>query len=146
MSNQILVLDLACMHAQSLKWCPTFCDLMDGNPPGFSVHGILQARILRVGFHALLQGIFWTQGSSPGIVSCISCTTGRFFTEPLGSPVLELTWRQLHCCRTSSPLCYLPEYLLSQLISRILKHVSHSTGLQFSSVQLLSRVRLFETL
>ena len=22
MSNQILVLDFACMHAQSLKWCP----------------------------------------------------------------------------------------------------------------------------
>ena len=46
MSNQILVLDFACMHAQSLKWCPTFCDPMDGNTPGSSVHGILQARIL----------------------------------------------------------------------------------------------------
>ena len=26
--------------------CPTLCDPMDCNPPGFSVHGILQARIL----------------------------------------------------------------------------------------------------
>ena len=26
--------------------CPTLCDPMDYNPPGFSVHGILQARIL----------------------------------------------------------------------------------------------------
>ena len=25
---------------------PTLCDLMDHSPPGFSVHGILQARIL----------------------------------------------------------------------------------------------------
>ena len=46
MSNQILVLDFACMHAQSLKWCPTFCDPMDSNTPGSSVHGILQARVL----------------------------------------------------------------------------------------------------
>ena len=26
--------------------CPTLCDTMDCSPPGFSVHGILQARIL----------------------------------------------------------------------------------------------------
>ena len=26
--------------------CPTLCDPMDCSPPGFSVHGILQARIL----------------------------------------------------------------------------------------------------
>ena len=26
--------------------CPTLCDRMDYSPPGFSVHGILQARIL----------------------------------------------------------------------------------------------------
>ena len=46
MSNQILVLDFACMRAQSLKGCPTFCDPMDSNTPGSSVHGILQARVL----------------------------------------------------------------------------------------------------
>ena len=28
------------------KLCPTLCDPMDGSPPGSSVHGILQARIL----------------------------------------------------------------------------------------------------
>ena len=32
-----------CVRAQS---CLTLCDLMDHNPPGSSVHGILQARIL----------------------------------------------------------------------------------------------------
>ena len=26
--------------------CPTLCDLMDCSPPGFSIHVILQARIL----------------------------------------------------------------------------------------------------
>ena len=35
------------------------------SPPGSSVHGILQARILDWGFHFLLQGIFLIQGSNP---------------------------------------------------------------------------------
>ena len=31
---------------KSLQLCSTRCDPVDGNPPGSSVHGILQARIL----------------------------------------------------------------------------------------------------
>ena len=31
---------------KSLQSCPTLCDPIDGSPPGFSVHGILQARTL----------------------------------------------------------------------------------------------------
>ena len=38
----------ACMHAKSLQLCPTLCDPMDCSPPGSSVHGFLQARILMV--------------------------------------------------------------------------------------------------
>ena len=34
------------MRAKSLKLCPILCDPMDHSPPGSSVHGILQARIL----------------------------------------------------------------------------------------------------
>ena len=37
---------LKCKHVQSLQSCPTLCDAMDGSPPGSSIHGILQARIL----------------------------------------------------------------------------------------------------
>ena len=33
-------------HAKSLQSCPTLCDPMVCSPPGSSVHGILQARIL----------------------------------------------------------------------------------------------------
>ena len=36
---------LACMHAKSFQSCSTLCGPMDCSPPGFSVHGILQARI-----------------------------------------------------------------------------------------------------
>ena len=32
--------------AKSLQLCPTLCDPMDRSLPGFSVHGILQARAL----------------------------------------------------------------------------------------------------
>ena len=34
------------MYAKSLQLCPTLCDSMDCSLPGFSVHGILQARTL----------------------------------------------------------------------------------------------------
>ena len=33
------------MHAKSLQLCLTFCHTVDCSPPGFPVHGILQARI-----------------------------------------------------------------------------------------------------
>ena len=43
---------------------------MNCNLPGSSVHGISQARILGVGCHILLQGIFPTQGSNLGLLRC----------------------------------------------------------------------------
>ena len=65
----------------SLLWDPVDC-----SPPGSSVHGILQARILEwvgsvapwdspgkptgVGCYFLLQGIFPTQGLNPGLPHC----------------------------------------------------------------------------
>jgi len=36
----------AAAAAKSLQLCPTLCDPIDGNPPGFPVPGILQARTL----------------------------------------------------------------------------------------------------
>ena len=51
--------------------CPTFCNPIDCSPPGSSVHGILQARILEwVGCHSLLQGIFPAPGSNPSLLHC----------------------------------------------------------------------------
>ena len=38
-----LFMYLVCMHAQQ---CPTLCHSMDCSPPGSSLHGIFQARIL----------------------------------------------------------------------------------------------------
>ena len=42
----VKLLEGACVHAKSIQLCPTLCDSMDHSPPGSSVHGILQARIL----------------------------------------------------------------------------------------------------
>ena len=39
-------LPVAAAAAKSLQSCLTLCDAIDSSPPGSSVHGILQARIL----------------------------------------------------------------------------------------------------
>ena len=55
---------VVCLVAQL---CPTLCDRMDCTPPGSSVYGDSPRKNTRVGCHALLQGIFPTQGSNPGL-------------------------------------------------------------------------------
>ena len=39
----------AAAAAKPLQSCPTLCDPRDGSPPGSSVHGIFQARVLEWG-------------------------------------------------------------------------------------------------
>ena len=51
-------------------WCPILCDPMDCSPPGFSIHEILQARILEWVAIPFPQGIFPTQGLNPGLPYC----------------------------------------------------------------------------
>ena len=46
------------------------CDPVDCSPPGSSVRGILQARILECVAHFLLYGIFPTQGLNPRLLHC----------------------------------------------------------------------------
>ena len=43
---------------------------MDCRPPSSSVHGDSPGKNTRVGCHALLQGIFQTQASNPGLPHC----------------------------------------------------------------------------
>ena len=69
-----------CMRAKSLQLCSTLWDPLDCSPPGFSVHGIIQARILECVLPCLPP---W--GSSPPRdqihISYISCVASRFFTH-----------------------------------------------------------------
>ena len=48
----------------------TFCHPKDGSPPGSSVHGDSPGKNTGVGCHALLQGIFSTQGLNPDFLHC----------------------------------------------------------------------------
>ena len=65
-----------------VKWsevtqsCPTLCDPMDCSPPGSSIRGILQARILE------WAAISFSRGSSqPRDRTWVSCIAGRCFNH-----------------------------------------------------------------
>ena len=57
-------------YAQSLQLCLTLCNHMECSPSGSSVHGDSPDKNTGVGCHALLQGIFPTQGSNPCLLHC----------------------------------------------------------------------------
>ena len=63
------------------QWCPTFCDPMDYSPPGSSVCGILQARMLE------WVAIFYSRGSPNPESEPTSLTSlalaDRFFLPPV---------------------------------------------------------------
>ena len=65
------------IHAQLLQLCLTFCDPIDCSLPGFSVHGILQIRLLE------WVAIPSSRGSSlpkdRTQASCVSCIDRRIF-------------------------------------------------------------------
>ena len=53
------------MHAKLLQSCLTLCNPMDYSPPGSSVHWDSPGKNTGMGSHALLQGIFLTEGLNP---------------------------------------------------------------------------------
>ena len=55
--------------------CLTLCNPNDCSPPGSSVHGILQARILEWVAILVFRGSFWPEDRT-----WVSCIAGRFFT------------------------------------------------------------------
>ena len=57
------------------RLCLTLCDPMDCSPPGSSVHGILQARILAWVAIPFSRGSYQTRDWI-----CVSCIAGRFST------------------------------------------------------------------
>ena len=56
-----------CLFAQLYL---TLCDPMDSSPPGSSAHAGSPGKNTGVGCYVLLQGIFLTQGSNPGLPHC----------------------------------------------------------------------------
>ena len=58
--------------------CPTLCGPMGCNLPGFSAHGIFQARILEWGAISCFRGSSWPRDQN--YVPCSPAVSGGFFT------------------------------------------------------------------
>ena len=93
-----------CMLVAQL--CPTLCDPTDHSPPGSSVHGTFQARILE-----WVAIPFSRESSQPRDQTQVSHTAGRFFNvwatreahmmHQLGSKVFtQMSWK---CLSTQNP-------------------------------------------
>ena len=90
----LFLLDRLC--AQS---CPGLCNPMDCSPPGSSVHGIFQARILAWIAIFFSRGSSWPRDWTESLVS--PALAGGFFTTgPLGMPPVGLS-----CSRKISASC-----------------------------------------
>ena len=124
-----------CCVCLVIRSCLTLFDPMDCSPPGSSVHGDSPGKNTEVGCHALLQGIFPTQGSTQ-----VSRIIGRFFTVwatrevPSNSNCLNLTKEWYLIWSYNSLLSQTFQFLINIYME-----------IQFSSVQSLSHVRLFAT-
>ena len=71
------------------QWCLTLYEPMDRNPAWLLCPWNFSGKNTGAGSHFLLQGIFPTQGSNPGLFSLVSpALAGRFFTTvPPGKPI-----------------------------------------------------------
>ena len=93
-----------CTHAKLLQSCPTLCHPMDHSPPGSSVHGILQAIVLKWVAMPSSREIFPIQGSNLRLTS--PTLAGRFFTTSTTreiqlrevGPLKELTSPEFFSC------------------------------------------------
>ena len=74
--------DIPLVCAKLLQSSPALCYPMDCSPPGSSVHGILQARILEWVAMPFSRGFSWPRALTH--VSCVSCISRG--SSPLAPP------------------------------------------------------------
>ena len=93
-----LCLDIPYPYSRSLyviflclvtQTCSTLCNSMDCSPPGSSVHGDSPGKTTGVGCHALLLGIFLTQGWNLDVLHC------RWILYRLNHQGSEVKWLPL---------------------------------------------------
>ena len=95
---------LAVKVSEVAQSCPTLCDPVDCSPPGSSVHGILQARILE------WVAISFSRGSSrPRDRTQVSCIAGRCFNLWTSREAQSTTNFELICIflKKGSPTIYM---------------------------------------
>ena len=73
--THVCVCVCVCVCVLVAQSCLTLCKPMDCSPPGSSIYGILQARILEWVAIPFSRGSSWTRDQT-----WVSCTAGRFFT------------------------------------------------------------------
>ena len=82
----------ACMCGKLLLSCLTLCDAMGHGPPGSSVHGILQARILEWVAVSSSRRSSLTQGSNPRLLHLLHWQVGSLPIVTPGKP----KWLGIH--------------------------------------------------
>ena len=83
-----------------LQSYPTLCHPMDSSLPGFCVHGDSPCKNTGVGCHALLQGIFPSQGLNPRLLYLLHFRQILYPLSHLGSLYQICYAKSLQSCPT----------------------------------------------
>ena len=123
-----------CVHLVTQS-CLTLCNHMDCRPPGSFVNEDSPGKNTGVGYHALLQGTFPTQGFNPG-------TAGRFLTIWATTEAPAEKWKPPKCPSTEKWMkkmwyIYVMEYYSAIKKNEIMLHAA--TGMDQERV-ILSEV------
>ena len=89
LSQQLYDSVCVCMRAKSLQLCLTLWDPIDCSPPGFSVQGIRQARILEW-VATSSSGNFPNPRANPGLLYLLHWQAGSLPLAPPGKPSIIL--------------------------------------------------------
>ena len=91
LAQQLFILGNVYMHAKSLQPCLTLCNPMDCSLPRLLSPRDSPGKNTGVGCHALLQGIFLTQGSNLHLLHLLHWQAGSLALVPPGKPKLGIT-------------------------------------------------------
>ena len=127
---------MLCLVTQSY---PTLCDPIGYNLPDASIHWDSLGKNTGVGFHFLLQGIFQTQGSNPGILHLLQWQADSLPLYHLGCLTFILPYLICILLLFHFMLLYfnLP-YFIFILFLLYFKNWLCNRGLDFSSLLALS--------
>ena len=93
--------------------CLTLCDPVDCSLPDYSVHGILQARILEWVDMPFSRGSSWLRKRT-----MVSCIEGRLFTVWATGAISEIIQCLFFCNEHTLKFCLLPENNFADLNNR----------------------------
>ena len=128
----------SCVHMHPVTSVMSDCDPIGCSPSGSSVLEILQVRIPECVCHALLQGIFPTQGLNPCLLNLLHWQAGSLPLAPSGQPKVGFrhSWKQesvfgiLSLCFSSISLAFpswwqkwppeVPDYILHVNLYRLI--------------------------